>query len=222
MPSRPPQFHQPSSDRPPSSEQQQVTLLKHILQAIQDLTGSSAILQAVQTGNVAIVTVLREILDEQSEQTGLLQQQTALLTQIAADLAPVLETLTASIAISFTGDSAMANNALVFNVGQTSTASIQPLLADGVTPSGGVLSAVSYTFSDPSATVVLNADGLTATCTGVAASTGAVSGSASATVTDTDGVVSTWTQAFTIQTNAVVPPAQLTQSVAVQFSTPTP
>ena len=130
--------------------------------------------------------------------------------------------LTRAIAVIFTGDNPMLNNTLVLNVGQTSQASIVPLLADGVTPSGGTLSAVSYTFSDPSATVVLNADVLTATVTGVAASTGAVSGSAACTVTDTDGVVSTWTQAFTIQTNAVVPPAQLTQSVAVQFSTPTP
>jgi len=130
--------------------------------------------------------------------------------------------LTRAIAVIFTGDNPMLNNTLVLNVGQTSQASIVPLLADGVTPSGGTLSAVSYTFSDPSATVVLNADGLTATVTGVAASTGAVSGSAACTVTDTDGVVSTWTQTFTIQTNAVVPPAQLTQSVAVQFSTPTP
>ena len=129
---------------------------------------------------------------------------------------------TQSIAIRFTGDSIMANNVLALNVGQTSQASIVPLLADGVTPSGGVLSAVSYTFSDPSATVVLNSDGLTATVTGVAASAGPISGSASATVTDTDGVISVWNQAFTIQTGAVVPPAQLTQSVAVQFSAPTP
>src|SRR5271157_582779 len=132
--------------------------------------------------------------------------------------------LTAAIAVHFTGESFMANNTLVFNVGQTSQASIQPLLADGVTPSGGVLSAVSYTFSDPSATVVLNTDGLTATVTGVAASTGPVAGTATCTVTDTDGVVSTWTQPFTITTLAVVPPppppAQLTQSVAVEFSKP--
>ena len=114
-------------------------------------------------------------------------------------------------------------NALVFNVGQTSTASIAPLATDGVTNSGGVVSAVVFTFSDPSATVVLNADGLTATCTGVAASTGPVSGNATCTVTDTDGVVSQWSQPFTITTNAAAPPpAQLTQSVAVQFTTPTP
>ena len=115
----------------------------------------------------------------------------------------------------------MANNALVLNVGQKSTASIQPLLADGVTPSGGALSNVAYNFTDPSATVVLNSDGVTAECTGVAASTGPVSGTATCTVTDTDGVVSTWSQPFTITTNAVTPPpSQLTQSVAVQFTTP--
>ena len=112
------------------------------------------------------------------------------------------------------------NNVLELNVGQTSQASIVPLLADGVTPSGGALSNVAYNFSDPSATVVLNPDGLTATVTGVAASPGPVTGTAVCTVTDTDGVVSQWTQAYTIQTDAVAPPQQLTQSVAVQFSTP--
>ena len=115
------------------------------------------------------------------------------------------------------------SNSLVLNVGQTSQASIVPLLADGVTPSGGVLSNVSYSFSDPSATVALNTDNLTATVTGVAPSTGPITGTAACTVTDTDDVVSTWTQPFTIQTNAVAPPpSQLTQSVAVEFSTPTP
>jgi len=135
-----------------------------------------------------------------------------------------IKPLTASIAVHFTGDVSMANNTLVFNVGQTSTASIVPLLADGVTNSAGVVSNVAYAFSDPSATVVLNADGVTATVTGVAASTGPVAGVATCTVTDTDGVVSQWSQAFTITTNAVTPPppppAQLTQSVAVSFTTP--
>ena len=119
----------------------------------------------------------------------------------------------------------MPNNALTLNVGQTSQASIVPFLADGVTNSGGVLSAVSYTFSDPSATVVLNADGLTATVTGLADSAGvAVTGTATATVTDTDQAVFTFTQAFTVTTISVTPPppAQLTQSIAVAFSTPTP
>ena len=132
--------------------------------------------------------------------------------------------LTRAVAVLFTGDFTMVN-ALVLNVGQTSTASIQPFLADGVTPSGGVLSNVSYSFADPSATVVLNADNLTATVTGVAASTGAVTGVAACTVTDSDGVVSTWSQTFTVTTSGITPPpppSQLTQSIAVQFSTPTP
>ena len=128
--------------------------------------------------------------------------------------------LTKSIAIQFSGDSTM--NSLTLNVGQTSQASIVPFLADGVTNSGGTVSNVAYSFSDPSATVALNPDGLTATITGVAASSGPISGSATCTVTDTDTVVSQWTQAFTIQTNAPVPPSQLTQSVQVQFSTPQP
>ena len=126
-----------------------------------------------------------------------------------------------SVANIFSGDSTMANNALVLNVGQTSIDTITPLLADGVTPSGGVLSAVVVTFSDPSATFVLNPDN-TVTFTGVAASTGAISGSTACTVTDTDSVVSTWTIPFTVTVNAVVPPAQLTQSVVNNFSTPTP
>src|ERR1039457_739249 len=110
--------------------------------------------------------------------------------------------LTAAIAVRFTGANMQPNNTCVLNVGQTSTASLMPLLVDGLTPSGGVLSGVTYTFNDPSATVVLNSDGLTATVTGVAASTGPVSGSATCTVTDTDGVVSQWTQAFTITTRS--------------------
>jgi hypothetical protein len=145
------------------------------------------------------------------------------LREIRRELKPRTKTLTAAIAVRFTGTGEpIMNNILTLNVGQTAQASILPLLTDGVTPSGGTLSAVSYTFSDPSATVVLNPDGLTATVTGVAASAGPISGAASCTVGDTDGAVSTWTQAFTVQTNAPVPPSQITQSIAVQFSTPTP
>jgi hypothetical protein len=131
--------------------------------------------------------------------------------------------LSQSSAVQFSGDF-MANNVLVLNVGQTSTASPITFLADGVTPSGATYSAATYTFSDPSATVVLNPDGVTATVTGVAASTGPVTGSVTFTATDTDSVVSTWTQSFTVQTDAVTPPPpeQLSQSSAVTFSTPTP
>jgi hypothetical protein len=119
----------------------------------------------------------------------------------------------------------MANNALTLAVGQTSQASPVTFLADGVTPSGATYSAASYTFSDPSATVVLNSDGVTATVTGVAASASPISGSVSFTATDTDGAVSTWTQPFTVQTTGVVtppPPSQLSQTSALQFSVPTP
>lgn len=133
--------------------------------------------------------------------------------------------LTASVVNIFSGDSPMADNVLVLNVGQTSIDTLTPRLADGTTASGGVLSAVVVTFSDPSATFVVNPDN-TVTFTGVAASAAPVSGSTACTVTDTDGVVSTWTVAFTVQTNGGIivppPPAQLTQSVANVFSTPTP
>jgi hypothetical protein len=144
------------------------------------------------------------------------------LREIANELKP--KHLTASISNVFTGESPMANNVLVFNVGQTSIDTITPLLADGVTLSGGTLSAVSVTFSDPSATAVLNPDN-TITFTGVADSAGvAVGGTVTATVTDTDGAVFTFTQAFTVTTIAVTPPppAQLTQSIANVFSVPTP
>jgi len=137
------------------------------------------------------------------------------LRKLIALIPPKLST--AAIAVNFTGGS--MNNALVLVVGQKSTASVVPLLADGVTPSGGVLSNVIYTFSDPSATLAL--DGFNADITGVAPSNGPVSGSVSCTVTDTDGAVSTWVQVFTIQVNAAAPPPQqLTQSVAVEFTTP--
>ena len=167
--------------------------------------------------------ILIRLLRAEEENTREIARILHIVRKIEREIAP--KPLTASITIHFTGEN-MANNTLVFNVGQTSQASIIPLLSDGVTPSGGTLSNVSYSFSDPSATVVLNSDNLTATVTGVAPSNGPVAGTASATVTDTDGVVSTWTQPFTITTNAVTPPppppAQLTQSIAVAFSTPTP
>src|ERR1017187_9025884 len=135
----------------------------------------------------------REILRELIEVS---REELAVLRNIYHDVHKILHVLiqpkqlTAAIAVQFTGASMQPNNTCVLNVGQTSTAALMPLLVDGLTPSGGVLSNVSYTFNDPSATVVLNPDGLTATCTGVVASSGAISGSATCTVTDTDGVVS--------------------------------
>ena len=153
--------------------------------------------------------------------TDILHRILHVLERIERELAP--KTLTASVANIFSGEIPMADNVLVLNVGQTSIDTLTPRLADGVTPSGGVVSAVAVTFSDPSATAVVNPDN-TVTFTGVAASTGgtAVSGSTACTVTDTDGAVSTWNIPFTVLVNAPVPPAQLTQSVANVFSTPTP
>lgn len=127
--------------------------------------------------------------------------------------------LTRHVAVLFSG--AEMANSVVLLVGQTSQATLAEFLADGTSPSGGVPSNVSFVFSDPSATVVLNADGISATVVGVAASAGAIDGTALFTVTDTDGAVSTWKQGFTIEVDPVAPPpAQLTQSVAVNFSTP--
>ena len=130
------------------------------------------------------------------------------------------KTLTRSLANRFTGETSM-NNVLVFNVGQSSVDTLTPFLADGVTPSGGVVSDVTVNFSDLSATAAVQSDN-TILFTGVAASSGPVNGSASCTVTDTDSAVSTWNQAFTVTTNAPPPPSQLTQSVQNVFSVPTP
>lgn len=170
----------------------------------------------------AILHVEQEILHVQEEILREMRETHREVEEIERRLHP--KRLTKSIANIFSGDSIMANNVLVFNVGQTSIDTITPFLTDGVTPSGGVLSNVVVTFSDPSATADVQPDN-TVLFTGVADSAGvAVAGSTSCTVTDTDGVVSTWTTAFTVQTIGVTPPPpeQLTQSVANVFSTPTP
>lgn len=141
--------------------------------------------------------------------------------KIERELRPHPQPITVSVANVFTGETIMADNVLVLNVGQTAIDTLTPRLADGITPSGGVVSNVVVTFSDPSATAVLQPDN-TILFTGVAASTGPISGSTALTITDTDSVVSTWNVPFTVQTNAPIPPAQLTQSVANVFSVPTP
>jgi hypothetical protein len=162
----------------------------------------------------------REVAEEKETLTKILHELRAILHVLQP---PTPAARTASITNQFSGDTLMANNTLIFNVGQTSIDTITPLLEDGVTPSGGVLSNVSVAFSDPSATAVVNPDN-TITFTGVAASAGAISGATTATLTDTDGAVFTFTQAFTVTTLAVTPPppAQLTKSIANVFSTPTP
>lgn len=146
-----------------------------------------------------------------------------LLQQIVDNTHP--HRLSIVAAVKFSGEKNMADNILSLNVGQSSQASVLTYLADGTTPSGAAYSAATWTFSDPSATVVLNPDGVTATVTGVAPSTAPVNGSVTFTATDTDGAVSTWVQGFTVTVSAVTPPpppTQLSQSSAVQFSTPTP
>lgn len=163
---------------------------------------------------------------ETKELVELAHEELAVLRNIYHDVHKILHVLiqpkqlTAAIAVRFIGANMQPNNVCVLNVGQTAPANILGLLADGITPSGGTISNAAYNFSDPSATVVLNSDGLTATVTGVAASNGPISGSASCTVTDTDGTVSQWTQNFTVQTNGGGGGGQLTQSIAVQFGDP--
>ena len=146
--------------------------------------------------------------------------------EIEREVRPHPQPISRFSAVQFIGGSIpMADNALVLNIGQTSTASPITFLADGVTSSGATYSAATYTFSDPSATVVLNPDGVTAIVTGVAASAGPISGSVSFTATDTDGAVSTWVNPFTITVNGITPPpppTQLSQFSGLQFSVPTP
>lgn len=137
--------------------------------------------------------------------------------KIEKELLP--QPLTVSVANVFTGDLPMPNNVLVFTVSQTSTDTITPLLADGVTPSDGVVSNLRVAFSDDSATAVVNGTN-TILFTAVAPSIGPIAGTTICTVTDSDGAVSEWNQIFTVTTNPVVPPIQLTQSVANVFSTP--
>lgn len=128
--------------------------------------------------------------------------------------------LTHSIRINFSG--AITMDTLTLNVGQSSTGTITPLGADGVTPSGGTVSAASFSIPpDPSFTAVDNGDG-TCLITGVAASAAPVTGTASCTVTDPDGAVSTFSTSFTITVSAVAPPPPVatTTSIGVSFSTP--
>lgn len=130
--------------------------------------------------------------------------------------------LTKSIAIQFSGAITMPNNVLTLNVGQSSVGTITPLLADGVTPSGGTVSAASFSIpTDTSFAAVDNGDG-TLTVTGTAVSAAPVTGTASATITDSDGAVSTFSTSFTITVAAgtTPPPVATTTSIAVAFSTP--
>jgi hypothetical protein len=67
---------------------------------------------------------------------------------------------------------------LVLTVGQSSTATIVPLEADGAVTPGAAVTAQTFSITDAGVSVVVNADG-TATITGVGPTAGAVSGEAS-------------------------------------------
>lgn len=113
-------------------------------------------------------------------------------------------------------------NTLILNVGQSSIGTITPLMADGVTPSGGTVSAASFSIPvDPSFAAVDQGDG-TCLITGVAASATPVTGTATCSVTDSDGAVSTFSASFTITVSAVTPPPPVatTASIVVSFSDP--
>ena len=171
-----------------------------------------------------LVRILRE-LEENERRSVKIEDELAYVAhtvrKIEREVRPKPQPLTASVANIFIGDIPMADNVIVLNVGQTAIDTLTPRLADGITPSGGVISNVVVTFSDPSATAAVQPDN-TILFTGVAASVGPISGSTALTITDTDGVTSTWNVPFTVQVNAPIPPAQLTQSVANVFSVPIP
>ena len=188
----------------------------HIVELLERITRQNEHI-ANQNERIELQNTQLEKKDRQIEQLefDILRVQLDVLRQLKRLKPP---TITASVVNRFSGEN-MADNALVLNVGQSSIDTLTPRLADGVTPSGGVVSNVAVQFSDPSATAEIQPDN-TIKFTGVAASTGPVSGSTSCTVTDTDGAVSQWTVPFTVQVNAPPPPEQLTQSVANVFSTP--
>ena len=115
-------------------------------------------------------------------------------------------------------------NALVLTVGQNSILTPEPLVPGGGASSKGVISNLIFTFNDPSASVEGRPDGVSALVTGLLPSeNGPVTGTASFTIKDTNGAISNWIQAFTIEVDApeaTPAPLQLTESVAINFSTP--
>ena len=179
------------------------------------------LIELLETLAGAIECTTRRLEQANREEQETLRLVLRELRVITCELEPPPSPTTKFVVNRFSGDSLMADNILVLNVGQTSIDTLTPRLADGVTPSGGVVSNVAVAFSDPSATAVLQPDN-TILFTSVVASTSPVAGSVSLTITDTDGAVSQWTVPFTVQTKAVTPPppGQLTQSVANVFSTP--
>jgi hypothetical protein len=139
----------------------------------------------------------------------LLRQQTILLREILDRLTP----RTTSIKIQF-GDT-MANTVTEL-VGQSVTATVVPLEADGSTTTpGAVVSAQTWTLAATGVvTLTSNADG-SASFVAVAAGTATVD--VSATVTDSDGTVGNFTTTGTITVTA---PTGRTASIAISFGTP--
>lgn len=111
----------------------------------------------------------------------------------------------------------MANTPGTEAVAQTVILTIVPIEADGVTVTpGAVVSAQTYTVSDPTiATQVLNADG-TASYTGVAAGTATIS--VTATVTDSDGTVGNFTGTTTLTVTGAA--TGRTAGLQLNFGTP--
>jgi hypothetical protein len=160
--------------------------------------------------------LLEEILATATESIAIQKEILRVNRRILHTLQPPPRT--AGIANRFSGDTSMLlDNVLVFTVGDSAVDTITPLLADGVTPSGGAVSNVVITFDDPSATFVINPDSTVSWTAAAASTAGPVTGNTACTVTDTDGATSEWNQPFTVLVNGVVPPAQLTQSIANRF-----
>jgi hypothetical protein len=171
---------------------------------------------AQNLSDIVVSSNWRTAVFHEHEVINLLKDILRRVERIEREIAPKS---TASVVNLFSGESNM-NNALVFTVGQTSTDTVTPFLADGVTPSGATITNLAVVFSDPSATASVSGAN-TILFTAVAPSTGPVSGTTTCTLTDTDGVVSTWSIPFTVTTNsAPPPPSQLTQSVVNVFSEP--
>lgn len=145
-------------------------------------------------------------------------RETNRLLRKLISIARGFEHQTESVGVRFTGASTMNN--LILAVGQSSIGTISPLEADGLTVTpGAVVSAQSFSISDPSLTSVTNSDG-TVTITGVTPSTAPVTGTVSATVTDPDNTVNTFTQTITVTVTGA--PTGRTASIVVDFSAPTP
>ncbi len=123
---------------------------------------------------------------------------------------------TRSVGLTFSGESKMAD--LSLQIGQSSTSTLTPLLADGVTPTpGAVITSATWSLSDASISTVTNGNEITVTA--VAETTNPVNGSVVVVVTDSDGTVGNFTVSFTVTVGGV-PPVNRTASVGLAWSVP--